>query len=215
MKKILGLICLLTGITHCAYGVPEYYTFQGEIWRSDVSGYSVGQVVTYIFMIDRDRIGIHPNNILENKIAYGTNNAFYDIYYYCDYIYGPGYIEGEVNPENHDVFWSYNTDPARQDGALSINGDSLDASMNIELPRAWFKPERSDWDAMMSAGDRFSGRQSVYEDGTYVATVFSHLYVVGRSYMNPTESATAIPEPMSILLMGVSLIMLWRRKRRG
>ena len=186
MKKmttaILGFVLCLT--TSAAYAEPMYYTFQGNITHVDNHyglidpGISVGDPVSYTFLLDFARKGEFTRNNGENVIV--EDDVTYD-YFYTDYISGSAfgvYSDGGRYNGPYDyaeMNFGYNSVPYsgmiygnEEDNHLHIGGDDF-------------------YHGMTSSGPLVAGNW-VYNAGGFSSGIYASVVVV--------------PEPATIWLFG-------------
>lgn len=196
-KLFVWILFTLLSVSSNCYSAPRYYTFEGEVsWTngdsSNVGDFSIGDSVSYTFMVDTDLTGyqtrhyspslslpdsseiIDDNSSLDSfYVDYiGGSEAsvgpFYDREdsngsYYFSYNFGGSYSESDSVPNYRDQLWG-----GTSYNTISVGERSSDYSF-------------SDWDL----GTELTGFNYAYESPTRQHTIESNLTVTNISDSNP------------------------------
>ncbi len=211
-KYVLAMLIMSFVFPMSVFSTPIYYTVQGPlggIWPTvdDSAGiiadwsYDIGDPIKFTFLVDVDADGYYEQN--DGTIVY-QNDEFHPDgpvrtdYFYAELISGPLLPEKDGGCHNNtdDVankYYGRNNDIAG--GAVFFGSDDS----YIRIWNLWFGMDE------LSIGDHMEIGMGGYDD------MGNNSYVYGHGYSITDVSSTfpsTVPEPSTILLVGIGLIGL-------
>jgi PEP-CTERM motif-containing protein len=192
--RILFLILALF-LAHSVQATPIWYSFQGVITSSTLGGLPAGSPVEYVLMVDRDR----PGGYVHHERAFPILDE--DFFY----VENAGSLPaGLGNPYSDKSFFGFE----KREGAGS------QVQLNGGDPFYYEHPDSGERTASLRIIKGASmDTWEVGQDG-FLGSIFPtreiecELRLTGISKTNP-----AIPEPGTLVLFGLGLILLWQARR--
>lgn len=193
---------------HETSAVPVYYTFEGEATTVINAGYSVGQHVSYTFMVDRESEGYNTDFnrtytwVDEIQPTYGWD------YFLVHYIGGDA-LPGLPFPSTDQNEFHLGVDYFQSGyGYTTLRGSNLDQPGPDEI-QVTSNTRIDQW--VLGQSD-FKGCSIILQYG--LQEIISDLTLTAISDVN-TLTAPSVPEPSGLLLagLGIGVLSLLTRKR--
>lgn len=211
-----------------AFATPVYYTFEGALDRvSNADGYTVGQHVSYTYMVDEDLGAYNTYTDFMNPVPYTITHddmsfpGFTADYFFVQYVGGDA-IATDGSPL-YDLEDLHTGADINNSGSIMsyLSGSNLDPrGFDYVVVQNFATPFHS-W----AVGQSGFSMENMMIDGFYHSVASDSMTLTRISSVNPfapvstdpgTGGGTAqpVPEPSTMAAMGLGLALLWLLPRR-